>query len=313
MKPLAAAALSLVVAALGLAAPSLAEPALPSAWVAGEPGLKDPTADKPKEEVDQETLAFRRSLSRIRRGRLIDIDALPVIPVAKGRPAGEIPAELPAGSPADVVVLKGGGRTLNVAGFEAGVLFVNRSVAYFGPGGLGGMTSVCGPGVTGNALKPIRYEAIRRADKEGSLEVVIGRGFLETSSCRVAIEERVSVRPARLAGGLILGFRTRCDACAEGSREVLHVITPQLNHFFDRVVPLEHHSFSLDKGASKILTGFSTTHATLSFKIPEWGSFSDRGCKKPGETCSHGVRIEVSRADGEAKATVVVSPNIPEN
>jgi hypothetical protein len=201
-----------------------------------------------------------------------------------------------------------------VAGFAAGVIFVNRSVAFFGPGGSGGITDACGPGVSGSALKTIRYEAVRRVDpdksKDRSLEFVMGRGFVETSTCRVAIEERWSVRPARMAGGLILGFRTRCETCAEGSREALHIVTPQLNDFFDRIVPIEHHSFSLDKGASKILQGFTATQDSLSFKVPEWSDFSDRECGKTEARCSHGVRIEVSRTESEAKATVILSPNL---
>ncbi len=307
------AALSLTIAAACLAAaPSSAEPALPSGWVAGAPGLKDPSGAKPKEQLDATSLEGRRRSNLFRHARSIDIDALPVVPIARARPSGEIPAALPAASAADVVVLKSGGgaRRINVAGFGAGVLFVNRSVAYFGVGDIGGMTNVCGPGVSGNALKTIRYEAIRRADKEGAIEFVMGKGFIETATCRVAIEERWSVQPAKMAGGLLLGFRTRCDGCAEGSRDVLHVVTPQLNDFFDRISPVEHHAFSLEKGAIKILTGFTARHDSLSFKVPDWSDVSDRGCPKPEKSCSHAVRIEVSHAESEAKATVLVSPNL---
>lgn len=201
-------------------------------------------------------------------------------------------------------------RRLNVAGFAVGVIFVGRSVGYVGLGGAGGLSNACGPGASGNSIKSIRYEAIRRADKEGSIEFVMGRGFVETSTCRVAIEERWSVQPARMAGGVILGFRTRCDACAEGSRDALHVVTPQLSDFLDRIAPVEHHTFSLEKGASKILKGFTATHDSLSFKVPDWSDVADRACAKPEKRCSHGVRIEVSRAENEAKATVLVSPNI---
>ncbi|HZF47383.1 MAG TPA: hypothetical protein VE093_01975 [Polyangiaceae bacterium] len=307
------AALALTVAAAGLVAPSsLAEPALPKTWVAGAPGLKDPSGAKPKEELDQKTLEMRRRSNSLRQARSIDIDTLPVIPIAKARPAGEIPAEIPSAPAGDVVVIKAGGgaRRINVVGFAAGVLFVNRSAGYFGPPDMGGLTNVCGPGVSGNPLKGIRYEALRRADKEGSVEFVMGKGFIETATCRVAIEERWSVQPAKMAGGLLLGFRTRCDECAEGSRDVLHVVTPQLNDFFDRISPIEHHAFSLEKGAIKILTGFTSRHDSLSFKVPDWSDVSDRGCAKPEKSCSHGVRIEVSRAESEAKATVIVTPNL---
>jgi hypothetical protein len=306
------AAAFLTVAAAGLAAfPSFAEPALPKDWVAGTPGLKDPSAQRPKGESNQASLEFIQRIHQMRQARSIDVDALPVIPIAKPRPAGEIPGALPSASAADVVVLaSGGGRRINVAGFAAGVIFLNRSNAYFGLAGMGGITNACGPGVSGKPLKPIRYEAIRRADKDGSLEFVFGRGFVETSTCRVAIEERWSARPARMAGGLILGFRTRCDECAEGSRDALHVITPQLKDFLDRISPLEHHTFSLEKGASRILSGFTATQDFLSFKVPDWSEVSDRECAKPAKLCSHGVRIEVSRVESEAKATVLVTPNI---
>ena len=306
------AAAFLTAAAAGLAAfPSFAEPALPKDWVAGTPGLKDPRATKPNEGSNQASLDLLQRIHQMRQARSIDIDALPVIPIAKPRPAGEIPSELPSAPAADVVVLRAGGAPrINVAGFAAGVLFLSRSNAYFGLAGMGGIINACGPGVSGNALKPIRYEGLRRADKDGSVEFVYGRGFIETATCRVAIEERWSVRPARMAGGLILGFRTRCDACAEGTRDALHVITPQLKDFFDRISPLEHHTFSLEKGASRILGGFTATQDSLSFKVPDWSEVSDRECAKPAKLCSHGVRIEVSRAESEAKATVLVTPNI---
>lgn len=309
------AALSLIAAAAASlpASASFAEPSrpkLPNDWIPGAPGLKEPVAEKTK-DVDQATLDFRKRMSRVRKARSVDIDALPVISIQKPRPAGEIPSKLPSATAADVVVLSNGGaRRINVVGFEAGVIFINQSVGFFGLAGVGGISSACGPGAFGNPVRPIRYEAVRRVDKEGSLEFVMGRGFIETATCRVAIEERWSVRPAKMAGGLILGFRTRCDTCDEGSRDALHVVTPQMNDGFDRVVPLEHHAFSLEKGASKILRGFTVARDLLSFKVPDWSDFSDRMCQKPETRCSHGVRIEVSRTDSEARATVLVSPDI---
>jgi hypothetical protein len=304
-------ALPSLLAAACLTAPALADPALPAGWVAGKPGLHDAREGKPEGATDPAILEARQRATRLARGRAIDVDALPVVAIAKGRPPGEAPAELPPGGPADVVVLKaGGGRRLNVAGFAAGVLTIERTSAFFGLAGAGGIAGACGGGAKGRPLQPIRYEALRRADNEGSIEFVLGRGFVETSTCRVSIEERWSARPAKIAGGLVLGFRTRCDDCAEGSREALHVLTPQLSDLFDRVVPLEHHVLPLEGGASGIVSGFAGTSSGLSFRPPDWSDVSDRGCGQTDAVCSSGVRVEVSRAAGEAKATLIVKPAV---
>jgi hypothetical protein len=235
-----------------------------------------------------------------------------VLTISKGRPAGEVATELPPGSPADVIVLKvGAARRINVAGFAAGVLTIGRTEAFFGRAGVGGIAGACGGGAKGHPLKPIVYKAIRQTSEQGDLEFVLGRGFLETSTCRVAIEERWSARPAKLAGGLMLGFRTRCDGCAAGSRDALHVITPQLSSFFfERIVPFEHHTLSLEEGASGIVSGFAGTMSGLSFTPPDWNDFSDRGCSKDARFCSASLRVEVSRGAGEPKATVIVKPAV---
>jgi hypothetical protein len=297
----------LAAACVSAVAPALAAPALPGGWVAGKPGLHDAAPAFPT------MTATPPRPNRPWLSRRLDIDALPVVAVEKARPAGEIPAALPTGSPADVVVVKNdSARLINVAGFTAGVLFVDRSVAFFGRGGIGGIAGACGSGAKGRPIKPIRYEGVRRVGPENALELVVGRGLLETSTCRVAINERYSARPAKLAGGLVLGFRTRCDACAEGAREMLHVLTPQLTNSLDMIVPFEHHTLSLEKGTSRIVEGFPNTTFSLSFKAPNWSDFSDRTCKEAGEGCRGGVRIEVSRGETEAKATVLVKPNTDE-
>lgn len=315
MKTRALSSLLLLVAAACVTAPALADPALPSGWVAGNPGIHDAPADPSQANVNPQVLELRQRLSRTSRARAIDVDTLPAISIGKRRSWTDLPRQLPAGSPADVVVLNAGGnaggtRRLNVVGFAAGVLFVDRTTAFFGRAGVGGVADVCGRGASGRPIKPIRYEAMRRVDSAGTLEFVLGRGFIETSSCRVSIDERWSVRPAKLAGGLILGFRTRCEECAPGSRDMLQVLTPQLSGTFDMIVPLERHVLPLDKGTSRVLNGFASTSSLLSFKPPDWNNFSDRGCKKDELSCSPGVRVEVSRAEDEAKATVLVKPNI---
>lgn len=298
-----------------LAAASLAEPALPKGWIAGRPGLQEAGKEAPGGEDAAPQVVEVRRPRPASRAKVIDVDALPVISIGKRRPVDETPAALPEGSAADVVVLKAGGaRRLNVAGFAAGTLIVGRVRTFFGAAGVGGLPNVCGDGAKGKPIARVIYRAIRRADadKEGGLEFVLGRGFLETATCRVAIEERWSVRPARMAGGLLLGFRTRCDACSEEPRDALHVLTPQLTSIFDEVVPLEHHTLSLDKGSSGIVKGFAGVSSSMSAKLPEWGDFSDRACPKGTDTCGQSLRVEVSRAENEPKATVTVLPNIAE-
>jgi hypothetical protein len=297
------AALSPLVAAALLAVPALADPALPPGWIVPKKPAApvDPPAEKPRAKERPAVIA-----------RAIDVDALPVVAIAKGRPAGEIAARMPPGSAGDLVVLSGSGpRRLNIKGFTAGMLFVGPTEAWTGVGGAGGIAGVCGSGAKGLPIKPIRYEAIRRADDRGAIEFVTGRGFIEKSTCKISIEERLSVQPARLGTGRILGFRTRCDTCAEGARDVLHVVTPQFASFFSQLAPFEHRALPLDPGASRVVEGFVGGSPSLSFRPPRWTDFSDMGCKdKKEDSCSGPVRIEVSRAAAEAKATVIVRPAV---
>jgi hypothetical protein len=299
------AALSPLVAAALLAAPALADPALPPGWIVPK---------KPAAPVDPPAENARAKERPAVIARAIDVDTLPVVAIAKARPQGEIPARMPPGSAADLVVLSGSGpRRLNVKGFTVGMLFVGPTEAWTGVGGAGGIAGVCGSDAKGLPIKPIRYEAIRRADDRGAIEFVTGRGFIEKSTCKISIEERLSVQPARLGTGRILGFRTRCDGCAEGARDALHVVTPQLGGTFDRLVPFEHRALTLEPGASRIVEGFVSSSQLISFRLPRWSDFSDMGCKnKKEDSCSGPVRIEVSRAAAEAKATVIVRPAVEE-
>ena len=88
------------------------------------------------------------------------------------------------------MIKAGAARRLNVVGFAAGVLTVERTEAFFGRAGVGGIAGVCG-GATGRPLKPVAYKAIRQTTPQGDLEfVVVFAGRVIEVNC--VIRERLA-------------------------------------------------------------------------------------------------------------------------
>lgn len=309
-----------VLAALVVAtsmSPVSAEPKLPKGWIRGVEKLEKlpPRGEIPwgtMQGVHEGSFRVRPSVP----GGRVDLAALPVVEVGPVSAPAELPAALPEGSPGDVIVLKkkGSGRRVSVQGFEAGVIQIGRSFpAAIGRQSEGGVAGACGDGAKGEGVRALSYEAIRRVDPNGAIELVWARGLLDAATCRAVIVDRRSARPVHVGGGVVYAFRTRCPSCAEASREVLHVLTPQMDDRFEKAVPFEHRTLALAPGKSGAFEGSSSFRSAFrmgSWGLPDWEGVIDRQCKKDTVWCSKDVRFEVSQGLGEASPVVFVGGDV---
>jgi len=290
-----------------------AVPALPAGWIAGSAKLEKAPLPKPiawGSHQANHVFSFRsRPVTPAAR---FDLGALPVVEIAPSPMPKVPPDKLPEGSAADVVVLKkGSSGRVSVQGFEAGFVRVSGALpASFGRASEGGAVDVCGPG---KGVLPLAYEAIRRVDKKGTLELVWAAGFLDAVGCRAVILERNAARLQHIAGGVVFAFRTRCPACAADAREVLHVVTPQTSDKFAKTVPFEHRMLALVPGRSGAFEGLSSVQLFYwrGFRLGEWDDFAKRQCKpSDGVFCAKRIRFEVSQGEGESSPTVFLGGHL---
>jgi hypothetical protein len=299
--------------AVSLAGPASAgEPLLPKGWARGASALQE-LSTPPRREFGsmQANHEFSfRPRAPVPGGR-VDIEGLPVVEIAPSTTPAHPPAELPAGSPGDILVINRRGKLrVSVQGFEAGFIQAGKSIpTAVGRQSEGGLVGVCGDGAGG--IRPLSYEALRRVDQKGSIELVWARGYLDTAACRAVILERRTTRPAHVAGGVVFAFRTRCPACAPEEREVLHVVTPQLVDKFDKSVPFEHRKLPLMPGRSGAFEGSNHFGSPLgTWGLPDWHQVATMQCKDDRRWCAKDVRFEVSRGLGESSAVVFVGGDV---
>jgi hypothetical protein len=297
-----------------------AAPRLPKGWIRGGAGLEKlapppPLGGGTRLSNFQSNHEFTfRTRPAIPGGR-VDLAKLPVVEIDPPAPA-DPPAELPAGAASDVVVLRKGAAPprVSVRGFEAGQIRVGKAnPTAIGRQSEGGAAGACGPTAEADPIRPLSYEAIRRVDAQGAIELVWARGFLETATCRVAIVERHSARPQHVGGGVVYAFRTHCAACAEGSREVLHVLTPQMEDRFEKSLPFEHRTLPLAPGKSGAFEGSSSFRSPFSrdpWSLPDWDGVIDRQCQADTVWCGKDVRLEVSQGRGETAPVVFVGGDV---
>ena len=299
--------------AASLAGPALAgEPLLPKGWTRGASELQALPAPPQREFGSMQAnheFSFR-TRPPVPGGR-VDIDALPVVDLTPSIVPAEPPAALPTGSPGDILVINRKSKLrVSVNGFEAGFIQAGKSIpTAVGRQSEGGLVGVCGGGSGG--IRPLSYEALRRVDTKGSIELVWARGFLDTAACRAVILERRTARPAHVAGGVVFAFRTRCPGCAPEEREVLHVLTPQLVDKFDKSVPFEHRRLPLSAGKSGAFAGSNNFTSPLGWwALPDWHQIVAMLCKDDKRWCAKDVRLEVSRGLGESAAVVFVGGDV---
>jgi hypothetical protein len=299
-----------------------AGPRLPPGWTRGadrpEPLPRAPSRDFGSMQSNHEfTFRTRDALP----GGRVDLASLPVVAIEPSPETAAAPASFPQGSSGDVVVLKfekfktGANRRVSVRGFEAGVIRIGKAnPAAIGRQSEGGVTSACGAGAAGGkGIVPLSYEAIRRVDIKGSIEFVWARGFFDASTCAASITSRHVARPKHIGGGVVFAFRTQCASCAEGERDVLHVLTPQMERRFDFAVPFERRTLSLARGKSGAFEGSSSFRfpgGGIDWGMPDWHGFVDRQCKAEAVWCGKTVRLEVSQGVGESSPTVFVGGDV---
>lgn len=294
-------------------------PKLPAGWVRGG-DQPEPLPPPPKIEwgTHQGNHVFSFSTRSSIRAASLDLAALPTMELTPSAIPAEPPAALPPGSPGDVIVLKkGAAPRVSIAAFEAGVIQIGKARPQAtGRQSEGGVPGACGAPSAGAGLRPLRYDAIRRADKQGNIELVWARGYIDAATCAISILERRSARPQHVAGGVVYAFRTRCPACAEAERDVLHVLTPQLggNVFDLGWVPFQHRTLPLLPGRSAAFDGSSSftspSGAGATWSLPDWQGVVDRKCKEDSTWCAKRVRLEVSWAAGEPAPTAFLGGDL---
>lgn len=252
-------------------------------------------------------------------GGRVFLNSLPVVEVNPSKLSAETPKTLPEGSQADVIVIKKEGSIrVSVQGFEAGMIRVGKaSPVAIGRQSDGGAVDMCGAKAPQGLMPIIHYEAIRRIDTKGTLLFVWGNGFLDASTCQVSIVERYEARPKHVAGGIVFAFQTNCQACREGERSVLHVLTPQLTKRLEVDVPFEHQSLVLGPGKSGAFEGLSSLKDPFSkskgnpayrtWGMQDWYEFVNVQCKQDSVWCAKHVRLEVSQGMGETAPTIFVA------
>lgn len=297
-------------------------PTLPKGWIRGSDQAEKPPAPGARvwgsfQSIHESSFSVRASMP----GGRVELGALPVVAIEPTSIPEAAPSVLPSGSEGDVIVLKKRGNTrVSVQGFEAGFLSVGKAnPAAIGRQSEGGLSNVCGRSSEGKAASGVRslaYEAIRRVDQRGTIELVWARGFLDLATCRASILERHTARPRHIGGGVVYAFITRCSASTtcEGARDVLHVLTPQMSgRFDDRVVPFEHRRLELAPGKSAAFEGSSSFRGPgggQSWGMPDWHGVVDRQCKQDSVWCFKSVRFEVSQGAGEPTSTVFVGGDV---
>lgn len=297
---------ALALAVLGVPAPAAANPVLPSGFVAPSKTLGKPTVRKTGRSSLQSNHESTFSARGPLPGAAAEIGALPVVDVEPADLADPLPiATLPAGGAGDLVVMKAGGDPrLSIQGFEAGVLrYGKANPIATGRQSAGGIPKACGPKASATGVTPLAYDALRRADDHGGLELVMARGWFDAASCKPVVARRVTVKPAHLGGGVVYAFKTRCVRCDDAARDLLHVLTPQSQKGkFDFFVPFEHHRLRLAPGVSAAFSG-KTSPSSTSFNtwgLPDWDGLVKRQCAIDRTFCFTDIRFEVSWGKGEA-------------
>ncbi|MBL9021293.1 MAG: hypothetical protein JNL21_03800, partial [Myxococcales bacterium] len=222
---------------------------------------------------------------------------------------------LPPGTEGDLVVLKvGGSSRLSIRGFEAGVLRVGKAEPQAtGRQSQGGIPNACGKGSSFAGIVPVRFDALRRVDEMGAIELVFGRGYLDASSCKLSVVARHAVRPRHLGGGLVYAFRTEQSTSAGTLDRALHVLLPQEQaRKFDVFVPFERRVFPLEPGKSG---AFEVSLGPISqsaggWGLPSWYELVETQCRQDEAFCFNRVRLEVSQGLGESTPTAFLGGSL---
>jgi hypothetical protein len=283
-------------------------PHLPPGFVASTGKLEKPAVRSTGRGGMQESHEFTFPTRSPLPGEQVDLAKLPILEIGpEDDESAPMPQSVPEGGPGDLVVLKtGGSKRLSIRGFEAGVLRVGKALPVAtGRQSRGGAANACGPKANGKDLVPVRYDALRRVDEEGRLELVWGRALLDRSTCKLGIVSRHAIEPRHVAGGSVYAFRTRRSA-KDRPVEELHVLLPQSQlRKFDFHVPFEHHTLALAPGASaafEIATS-DPLSSHVGWGLPDWFQLVKTQCKAAAVFCSEHVRLEVSQGRGEPSPT----------
>jgi hypothetical protein len=293
-------------------------PHLPKGFVASSGKLGPPTVRKTGRGGMQGDHEFTFPVRPKIPGDRADVSTLPVVALGPedDEPANAKLDALPPGIEGDLVVLKvGGSARLSIRGFEAGVLRVGKAEPQAtGRQSQGGIPNACGRGASLAGIVPVKYEALRRVDEKGTLELVWGRAYLDASSCKLSVLVRRTVRPRHLGGGLVYAFRTeRGGTTGAPPERALHVLLPQgQSRKFDVFVPFERRVLPLEPGKSGAFEGHlgPISQSAGGWGLPSWYELVETQCRQDEAFCFSRVRFEISQGLGEPAPTTFLGGDL---
>ena len=135
-------------------------------------------------------------------------------------------------------------------------------------------------------------------NQAGSLHVVESRGFVRTGKSEMRLSSRYEVDAMRVGDGLAFVYRTRCVACKEGGRDLLHVVAPSNGDLFTTS------QLSLEPDRAGHVGG-----ATPPWQLGDWskatGTQLESG-SKTGDPISVMFRIDATRTRSESEARITI-------
>jgi hypothetical protein len=212
----------------------------------------------------------------------LELDTLPIYDVPKPLDSTKVPASMPPslGIPSLRVDHISSGYSSYGGGYDTAVYVVLE--AKLGRLQIGAISEnqnasdrvyrTCGDKVySAPLLTPARWETIEQPEGK-PVEYHIVDGWFDAMSCLGSIVTRTVIKPKALLGGLMLGYRTRCEDCA--IKETVVFITPALSQIgtagLGGPAVASHGSFSIiklpiRKGGAASFSGMAMSHSVTAW------------------------------------------------
>jgi len=263
--------------------PAPSASALPPGWTSGAPvGAPEPPPSPGSARALFEKLA-RATVQRTRVS-FADLPVIDVAPIPTGAPAN---GAIPAGEPASDLFVAPGCSRASVRGHRYGKIrldWIERPIAP--QSGAGVDTGHVRPDI--KQWKPASWQTLEANDR-GALVYESTWAWFDINACKATVIQRIEVTPLPIADGLAYAFRTRCQACAIGKQEILHVLTPSSEE------ALAHAELSIDAG-----TTASTVVELNAFTLER---FKASGAH-PSRTKPAVIGVDVQRGVSDAEPVV---------
>jgi hypothetical protein len=140
----------------------------------------------------------------------------------------------------------------------------------------------------------VRAHWLAMVDDERGAEVIWGHGWYGWRSGQTRLERRIRTRVRTFAGGMGHAFRARCPSCPVADRDVLHLVLPGFE-FSRAPIAIESIRLTARDGRAVIRRFTRNELARLRPLAPHVPADKDVA-----------IGVEVTRAIGEAEATILV-------